>query len=475
MNVLAALVVLTAACGDNATARSVEQLRDPATCIECHPQHVAQWAGSMHAYASDDPVFVAMNRRGQRETSGQLGDFCVKCHAPMAVALGLANGSNFDPAALPAEARGITCYFCHNIAEVTEDHNNGLVLANDQTMRGGAMNPVTSPAHFSKYDEQMDSDSSTNQSKMCGSCHDILVPERINGVAGGVALERTFAEWRMSFLASDPNPKAHLTCGGCHMISKTDLIADAPGLEVVPRPDGYHEHRWPGIDQALDAFVDVDAQAAAIKRDLDPAVRIVGPLMDSGGIKTQYGGICLDPDGLKIRIDNLGAGHAVPSGASQDRRLWLEVTAFAADGTLVFSSGVVAEGQDPLDTPGEINVATFGAWDRAFRADNSRAHMFWDVARIASQPLKLPLVRGEDHSTTVKFQIAGANLIDRIETRLLIRPLSFELLADLEASSDLAPGIAAKMNTLVVGGGSSTWTRATSGMPPAEFTNCNPR
>ena len=30
-------------------------------------------------------VFLAMNERGQRETGGQLGPFCVNCHAPLAV------------------------------------------------------------------------------------------------------------------------------------------------------------------------------------------------------------------------------------------------------------------------------------------------------------------------------------------------------------------------------------------------------
>ena len=39
----------------------------------------------MHAYAAEDPVFLAMNQRLQRETGGALGDFCVRCHAPMAV------------------------------------------------------------------------------------------------------------------------------------------------------------------------------------------------------------------------------------------------------------------------------------------------------------------------------------------------------------------------------------------------------
>src|SRR3954465_428275 len=60
---------------------SLEKLMDPETCKGCHPKHYEEWSGSMHAYAAVDPVFNAMNKRGQRETSGQLGKFCVQCHA----------------------------------------------------------------------------------------------------------------------------------------------------------------------------------------------------------------------------------------------------------------------------------------------------------------------------------------------------------------------------------------------------------
>src|SRR5262249_44963424 len=63
-----------------------EQLMDPETCKTCHQKHYDQWSGSMHAYASDDPLFLAMNARGQREA--KLGKFCVNCHAPMAVLTG---------------------------------------------------------------------------------------------------------------------------------------------------------------------------------------------------------------------------------------------------------------------------------------------------------------------------------------------------------------------------------------------------
>src|SRR5439155_1031387 len=145
---------------------------------------------------SDDPVFVAMNKRGQRETNNQLGTFCVQCHAPMAVALNLTDGTSFDPTQLPPTARGITCFFCHDVKSIHDDHNNGLTLALDDNMRGGVKDPVDTPAHNSSFDKTMAS--ATNNSQMCGSCHDVVTPK-------GVALERTFTEWQNTIFAmNDP-------------------------------------------------------------------------------------------------------------------------------------------------------------------------------------------------------------------------------------------------------------------------------
>ena len=77
---LIALAGLVACGGDDVLPKA--ELMDPATCAQCHPKHHREWASSMHAYAADDPVFLAMNKLGQEETGGALGDFCVRCHAP---------------------------------------------------------------------------------------------------------------------------------------------------------------------------------------------------------------------------------------------------------------------------------------------------------------------------------------------------------------------------------------------------------
>jgi hypothetical protein len=460
-----------AACGDDGPAKSVEELQDPATCMECHPQHSQQWSGSMHAYASDDPVFVAMNKRGQRETSGALGTFCVKCHAPMAVELGLTTGADFDPAQLPPAARGITCYFCHNVKSVTDTHNNGLVLAGDQTMRGGVSNPVSSPAHHSTYDKLMDG--TVNESELCGSCHDVVTPR-------GVELERTYKEWQTTFFAQD-DPLHHLTCGSCHMSSSTGAIADAPTLHVPSRKNGFHEHLWPGIDQALTPYPEMDAQAAGIKRDLDGAIGIIGPAPLASPV--QPGGICLDPPGiLSVRIDSIGTGHDWPSGAAQDRRAWLEVVAYSTPtddpAGIVFQTGQVADGQDP-EALADPNL--FGLWDRAVKDDGTPAHFFWDVASETSQLLKPPVTLDKnspafDHSSTVKFTLAASyTTIDHINARVRIRPLSYALLGDLVSSGDLDPAVPAQLKTLDILGAQSVWTRATKGTGPALNTNCNPQ
>jgi len=481
MRWMPALVVL-AACGESPKL-PVAQLEDPTTCMECHPAHYQQWSGSMHAYASDDPVFLAMNKRGQRETGGQLGTFCVQCHAPMAVALGVvtdANAASFDPTALPAGARGITCYFCHDVDSVKADHDNGLVLALDDTMRGGVKSPIDSPAHHATYDSQMAS--RTNNSTMCGSCHDVVTPK-------GVALERTYTEWQATIFAhDDPANLLPLTCSGCHMISSTGVIADKPGLDVPSRDQGFHDHSLAAIDQALTDFPEQPAQAMAVQSILDPALTIVGPRPVAGGAPP--GGICVEPlngGQIRVRMDTISTGHMFPSGAAQDRRTWLEVIAYAADNSVLFSSGAVPDGMDPedlhdpmLDCSGAGSNACSGFWDRTFKDDGSPAHFFWDVATVQSKLLKPPVTldpnaAGYDHSTTALFQVGAVySQIDHITARIRTRPLAYAVLDDLVMSGDLDPGVASRLKTLDSAGATRTWTKATAGTGPAINTFCNP-
>ena len=464
------LCLAVAACGEDAAPKyTVERLQDPGTCMECHPKHYAQWSGSMHAYAIEDPVFRAMHARGQRETGGALGLFCVNCHAPMAVRNGTiteANVATFDLATLSPAEDGVTCYFCHNIESVVTDHNAQLEVAMDQTMRGGLQRPVESPAHHSAYDQRMDSE--RNSSELCGACHDVITP-------AGVHLERTFAEWKGSVFGASEDPTIKLTCGNCHMEPTTDVVADNPALDVPLRPLGVHDHMFPAIDQALTPFPRMAEQAAAIDEILRPSLAIVGPRPRTS--TRAPGGICLDPPGtLTVRVDSFNVGHSFPSGVAHDRRAWVEVIAYRADGTTAFESGVVPDQTDP-DEIGDPNL--FGIWDRTYKDSGAEAHFFWEAARTdPAWLIKGPVTfdandPAYDHSRTHTF----ANLPNiaefvRITARVRIRALPFVALRMLVESGDLDPAILDRVPTLEVT--DSEWLRSTAGTGVAQFTNCNP-
>jgi hypothetical protein len=476
-----AIVFVLAACGDDGPAYSVERLQDPNTCLDCHPTHHVEWSGSMHAYATTDPVFRAMHKRGQRETNGELGLFCVGCHAPMAVATGVITEDNvkeFDFATLDPKTDGITCYFCHNVERVTGEHNNPLQLAMDQTMRGGIKNPVDNEAHHSAYAELMDNDFDDNTSAMCGACHDIVNPL-------GVHVERTFAEWKTSIFATNADKSARVSCGSCHMEPFTGVVADAPG--VTSREFGRHDHKFPAIDQALVDFPQITEQDEAVRSFLEGSSKIVGPAKTPG--TAPPGGICNQPNGIYVRIDGIGIGHNFPSGSAFDRRAWLEVKAYDAEvgGNVIYSSGVVPDGMDP-EQIGDPEL--LGLWDRAKKSDGSTAHFLWEVASIEDRrdefgrladvltpaTTNVPTEPEFDHSVDKLFMgaIPFRLQIKRIEARLLVRPLSYEVLHDLEASGDLDLSTIADQKTLVVS--TSTWLESTalpSDSPVAPY--CNPR
>ncbi len=294
---------------------------DPATCGSCHQEHYTEWSGSMHAYASEDPLFVALNQRAQDEA--QVGTLCVNCHAPMAVRTGATkDGTNL--ASLPAPLKGVTCFFCHQADEVTGTHNAALNLAGDNVMRGGFDGAIPNTAHASMYSPLHDR-SQLESSSLCGSCHDVA-----NG--HGVAIERTFAEWKSTaFAAADGN-----TCSQCHMAKSAAQVAIA-NVAGAPLRDE-HSHEFPGVDRALHGFPEADAQASAIQNLVDTTLQTA---------------LCVRGIGKEASVmviaDNVASGHEWPSGAAQDRRAWFEVAAYANDAE-IYHSGNVPNGSDPTSS-----------------------------------------------------------------------------------------------------------------------------
>jgi hypothetical protein len=380
-----------------------------------------------------------MNQRGQRETRGELGDFCVRCHAPQAVREG-ATSDGLNLASLPAELKGVTCYFCHNATGAEQPFNNHLVLAGDTLMRAGIHEPVPSAAHPSAYSVFHDRNRAESSS-LCGSCHDVVN-------AHGVKLERTFLEYQES-LFGKPGPGFD-TCAGCHMPGKPGRAAEVVDVGTPPRT--VHEHLWPGVDVALTAFPDREAQRLAVECAL--------------GLNARFFSITLSPLGeLVVKVET-SAGHHQPSGAAHDRRLWLEVKAYDQAGALLFQSGALADGEledKPLGAPGyDPQLALFRDW--IYDARGEPTHMFWEAAPSPDYPtgfasLTLPaaLQASSAHTLDARYQLVDAARVHHVQLRLRMRPIGVDVLEDLIRSGDLDPAVLAALPTFSLRGASVEW------------------
>lgn len=409
------------------TTLSRDELLDPETCKTCHADAYREWSGSMHAYASEDPVFVAMNQRGQEETGGKLGDFCVKCHAPMAVREGLTtDGLNLND--LPPKVKGVTCYFCHDAEKVTGEHNALITLAGGTTMRGpfgdATKNGVHRSAHSQLHDRRY-----ADSAALCGTCHDILT----EGPAfpGELHLERTYAEWKTTVFAAEPE-NGGLRCGSCHMPGRDGVAADFDGVKLRR----VHDHSMPGVDLALGPFPELAEQKAKVQQELDQTLRFEICVRQLPGAAT-----------LHVTVENISAGHAWPSGASHDRRVWAEVTASDA-GSVLYESGHVPAGQPAATFP---DPDLWLIRDRVTKTDGTEAHMFWDVAKIEVFTIPGAVTfdpKNPDYLLTHllhRYPVdSGATIPgapDRVTLKLWMEPIGLEILDDLVKTGHLAQGV----------------------------------
>jgi hypothetical protein len=419
---------------------SREELMKPETCQGCHPRHYRDWASSMHAYAARDPVFIAMNQRGQRETKGELGDFCVRCHAPMAVREGETH-DGLNLAQLKPELKGVTCYFCHAAVSHGALENNTVELSDDGLMRGPVRNAIDPTVHGVVYSNIHDPASPTS-SALCGSCHDVKL-------TSGVHLERTHLEYTGTIFGMPGG--AFQSCQSCHM---RPLPYDAP-IAVMPGqalPDRkLHSHLWPGVDVALDPdFPDQQVQHNAVMCELINSINI-------GTLRAD------DPIGMRFTVSvETGAGHSQPSGSAQDRRLWIEAIGYDAAGKVMFESGQVADDEveeQPMGSPGyDPSLAMMR--DHIFDAQGNEVHMFWEAAPSTKVPkgYRGNLLLGPTPSNlhnSQDFRYAAPGPVARFTLRLRMRPVGMDIMHSLVDSGDLDPAVLSKMPTFTLG--EATW------------------
>jgi hypothetical protein len=337
---------------------------------------------------------------------------------------------------LPAEEQGVTCYFCHSTSAVRGTHNNPLELAGDRILRGPLNDAIETSAHASAYDKLHDRNSLASAS-LCGGCHDIQTTQ-------GVDVERTFHEWQGSFFSQAPGGT---TCSQCHMQQSTALepIATAGNAPLRRR----HAHDFPGVDLALTDFPFAEQQKAKIED-------LLGTTLQSALCVRGFGKLA----SLVVVLDNVAAGHNWPSGAAQDRRAWVELTAYQAGQVIYRSGGPAPDGSAPNDGDPDLWLLR----DRGCSASSKEVALFWQARSVQTATLPAPVAMAADPSSSRShvfrtFPVNGSlpKSPDKVTMQVHLAPIGSDVVRTLIESGDLDPSVLSALATLNVGE-PLTWT-----------------
>ena len=219
-------------------------------------------------------------------------------------------------------------------------------------------------------------------SEFCGSCHDVRLfgTDAIGVVERGEHFKRLrnayseWADWRSQELAAG---RVAASCQDCHMSAYPGVCVAAgegpggrgcpPGTRFEPRRPGVYptgraatgsasgriaSHYFSGVDVPLAGTFDeaavgeetVDVSGIPLgarqRRDLLLAsalrLELVGPTRSGQRME------------IPILVENVGAGHRVPAGFSQEREIWVHLRVTDARGRLVYEVGRVDRGDQDL-------------------------------------------------------------------------------------------------------------------------------
>ncbi len=272
----------------------------PSTGCGCHSALVDQWSESMHAKALSDPLYIYKRDEANKATDGTLGIFCDTCHGQVAVMSGeIADLEN----ASPQSREGVTCDFCHQVTgTLTPIGNTSQVVELDGTKRA-QFDDAVSPVHATAYSQFHET------AEFCGACHNVDHPGDPS-----LHLEATYTEWK-----EGPYAEEGIVCQDCHMTPGPGVVKPNPGTAAGGGPQREHIYlmTFAGGNVGLgDAVLAEERLKAAATVEVD-----VAEIQERGSSAN-----------VEVTITNSGAGHYLPTGLTEVREMWLEVTATTADG-----------------------------------------------------------------------------------------------------------------------------------------------
>jgi len=163
--------------------------------------------------------------------------------------------------------------------------------------------------------------------RFCGTCHDVDHP------VNGLPLETTYKEWEAG--PYNVEGEERRICQDCHMTPGPNYTEN-PGKASALGEERPHiwAHNAVG-GGGVSSLLGEEAIMAAATERLQAAATVELELPEEA--KPGEGAE------VKVALTNVGCGHYLPTGVTELRDCWLEVTITDADGETIYSSGHLEE------------------------------------------------------------------------------------------------------------------------------------
>jgi len=377
------------ACRDPASGLSLTGSGGEGWCVSCHApgENLTGGRPSWGRRASDNLPLSGLLSRAGRDGVG-----CTVCHQvthPQAAR----NRAYEGNASWRSTATGGNFPFRISTAD-REDRigNSGYALEPEVLLAStrGEDPLVVGGAHRALADDDREYLAS---SEMCGTCHDVrLFGTDVLGAARGEHFKRLrngYSEWRAFKSGREARGESAPSCQGCHLSTFPGVcVADPsvaegpggcpPGTRLEPREPGVqplglvatssteprplHPHYFSGVDVPLAPAFDV---ALAGETTLDLAgiplgIRARRDILLARSVTLELGAIRRGTGTLAVpvTVENVGAGHRVPAGFSQERELWVHLRVTDARGAVVYEVGRVERADQDLADKDFLDVGT---------------------------------------------------------------------------------------------------------------------
>ncbi|WP_374649814.1 multiheme c-type cytochrome [Dongia sp.] len=325
------------------------KIQSAASCATCHQQEFDEWAPSLHAIAGRDTIYEkAVEANEDLHKDGvEKARFCEGCHAPGEVLAGRTNRFK-SVMASDAETEGITCVMCHTATHADPLKGNGALTLAVNTGVDRLSNPMilAAPRDHARAFGAAQTNALIADAEFCGACHTETYDSSMSKVAGAQHVQTTFTEWRDSWYARND-----ISCQDCHMAPDPAAYVRQIRAGNLKNPERY-AHNFVGANYlmfdtrlgsnltflrgGLLPGVSAAKDAELIQKQGD-ATRAL--LQAAAGLELRHSDVAQNRLRFSIAVQNLGAGHNLPTGVIDQKYMWLEVILRDRSGAVIYHSG----------------------------------------------------------------------------------------------------------------------------------------